>query len=151
MTTASTRATAASRTPSLRWVATFAPVVAVDGRMPPSARHGFLAPHDQDSDEGVNSVTELGRFQAGIEATFGERDRARGVDGTFRWFVEEVGEVAKALRQRDPAELEHEVGDALAWLTSVANLVGVDLERAATRFANGCPRCGQSPCRCPMA
>ena len=93
----------------------------------------------------------LRELQARIEATFGERDRARGVDGTFRWWVEEVGEVAKALRQRDPAELEHEIGDALACLTSVANLVGVDLERAAGRFANGCPRCGQSPCRCPNA
>jgi NTP pyrophosphatase (non-canonical NTP hydrolase) len=90
-------------------------------------------------------------LQARIEATFGDRDRTRGVDGTFRWFVEEVGEVAKALRERDPAELEHEVGDALAWLTSVANLVGVDLERAAARFTDGCPRCGQSPCGCPMA
>jgi NTP pyrophosphatase (non-canonical NTP hydrolase) len=93
----------------------------------------------------------LHELQARIEATFGERDRARGVDGTFRWWVEEVGEVAKALRQRDPAELEHELGDALAWLTSVANLVDVDLERAASRFINGCPRCGSSPCRCPAA
>jgi NTP pyrophosphatase (non-canonical NTP hydrolase) len=93
----------------------------------------------------------LRSLQAQIAATFGDRDRARGVDGTFRWFVEEVGEVAKALRRRDPAELEHEVGDALAWLTSVANLLGVDLERAASRFAKGCPRCGQSPCRCPVA
>jgi NTP pyrophosphatase (non-canonical NTP hydrolase) len=92
----------------------------------------------------------LHELQARIEATFGERDRARGVDGTFRWWVEEVGEVAKALRQRDPAELEHELGDALAWLTSVANLVDVDLERAASRFVPGCPRCGNSPCTCPV-
>jgi NTP pyrophosphatase (non-canonical NTP hydrolase) len=93
----------------------------------------------------------LADLQATIEATFGERDRARGVDGTFRWFVEEVGEVAKALRDRDPSELDHELGDALAWLVSVANVVGVDLERAASRFAGGCPRCGESPCTCPMA
>jgi NTP pyrophosphatase (non-canonical NTP hydrolase) len=93
----------------------------------------------------------LAELQAAIDATFGERDRARGVDGTFRWFVEEVGEVAKALRDRDPKELDHELGDALAWLTSVANLVDVDLERAAARFANGCPRCGSSPCACPVA
>jgi NTP pyrophosphatase (non-canonical NTP hydrolase) len=90
-------------------------------------------------------------LQEEIEATFGARDRARGVDGTFRWFVEEVGEVAKALRTPDPAALEHEVGDALAWLTSVANIVGVDLERAAARFASGCPRCGARPCACPVA
>jgi NTP pyrophosphatase (non-canonical NTP hydrolase) len=93
----------------------------------------------------------LAQLQARIEATFGERDRARGVDGTFRWWVEEVGEVAKALRRRDPAELEHELGDALAWLVSVANAVGVDLDRAVARFANGCPRCHHSPCTCPLA
>ncbi len=93
----------------------------------------------------------LAELQARIEATFGERDRARGVDGTFRWWVEEVGEVAKALRRRDPAELEHELGDALAWLVSVANAVGVDLDRAAARFADGCPRCRHSPCTCPPA
>ncbi len=93
----------------------------------------------------------LAQLQARIEATFGERDRARGVDGTFRWWVEEVGEVAKALRRRDPAELEHELGDALAWLVSVANAVGVDLERAVARFADGCPRCHHSPCTCPLA
>jgi NTP pyrophosphatase (non-canonical NTP hydrolase) len=101
------------------------------------------------------SETEAGLslrdLQASIAATFGERDRTRGVDGTFRWWVEEVGEVAKALRKRDPAELEHELGDALAWLTSVANLVDVDLERAVARFMDSCPRCGKSPCICPMA
>jgi NTP pyrophosphatase (non-canonical NTP hydrolase) len=65
--------------------------------------------------------------------------------------VEEVGELAKALRERDPAELRHEVGDVLAWLTSVANVCGVDLEDAAARYANGCPACGRSPCTCPPA
>jgi NTP pyrophosphatase (non-canonical NTP hydrolase) len=94
---------------------------------------------------------ELSKVQANIHATFGARDQARGVDGTFRWWVEEVGEVAKALRRRDPAELEHELGDALAWLISVANLTGVDLSRAMRRYADGCPRCGRSPCACPAA
>ncbi len=94
---------------------------------------------------------DLAEFQARIEATFGERDRARGIDGTFRWWVEEVGEVAKALRRRDPSELEHELSDALAWLASVANLAGVDLTKAAARYAAGCPRCGRLPCACPAA
>jgi len=93
----------------------------------------------------------LAELQARIEATFGERDRARGVDGTFRWWVEEVGEVAKALRGGDRAALEHELGDALAWLASVANVAGVDLEAAAGRYAAGCPRCRASPCACPPA
>jgi hypothetical protein len=65
---------------------------------------------------------ELAELQSRIEALYGARDRQRGVDGTFRWWIEEVGEVAKALRGGDPAELEHELGDALAgwpaWPTS---------------------------------
>jgi NTP pyrophosphatase (non-canonical NTP hydrolase) len=94
---------------------------------------------------------ELAELQNRIEALYGSRDRARGVDGTFRWWVEEVGEVAKALRGGDPAALEHELGDALAWLASVANLVGVDLEEAVGRYAGDCPRCGATPCRCRPA
>jgi NTP pyrophosphatase (non-canonical NTP hydrolase) len=94
---------------------------------------------------------ELAELQRRIEALYGSRDRVRGVDGTFRWWVEEVGEVAKALRGGDPAALEHELGDALAWLASVANLVGVDLATAVARYAGDCPRCGATPCACPTA
>jgi NTP pyrophosphatase (non-canonical NTP hydrolase) len=36
----------------------------------------------------------------------------------------------------------------LAWLTSLANLAGISLEAAASRYANGCPRCGRIPCAC---
>jgi NTP pyrophosphatase (non-canonical NTP hydrolase) len=93
---------------------------------------------------------EIAGLQDTLRRTYLERDRARGADGTFRWLVEEVGELARALRDRDPAALEHELGDALAWLASVAGTVGVDLERAAARYADGCPRCGRSPCACPL-
>jgi NTP pyrophosphatase (non-canonical NTP hydrolase) len=94
---------------------------------------------------------ELAELQSRIETLYGARDRARGVDGTFRWWVEEVGEVAKALRGGDPAALEHELGDALAWLASVANLVGVDLTKAVGRYTGDCPRCGATPCACPTS
>jgi NTP pyrophosphatase (non-canonical NTP hydrolase) len=93
---------------------------------------------------------ELREFQDTIGRTFLTRDRERGVDGTFRWMVEEVGELAKALRGGSADELTHEVGDVVAWLASVANLAGVDLETAAARYANGCPRCGNIPCTCPV-
>ncbi len=36
----------------------------------------------------------------------------------------------------------------LAWLASLANLMDVDLERAVARYADGCPKCGASPCTC---
>jgi NTP pyrophosphatase (non-canonical NTP hydrolase) len=43
----------------------------------------------------------------------------------------------------------HEFGDVLAWLTSLANQLDVDLTEAAARYANGCPRCRAIPCTCP--
>jgi len=91
---------------------------------------------------------QIAELQDVLRRTYLERDSARGPDGVFRWMVEEVGEVARAMRDRDPAALEHEFSDVLAWLGSLANLLDVDLERAAARYAHGCPRCGSSPCSC---
>ncbi|MFB3739477.1 MAG: MazG nucleotide pyrophosphohydrolase domain-containing protein [Candidatus Velamenicoccus archaeovorus] len=92
----------------------------------------------------------ISELQDVLRRTYGERDAERGRDGTFRWFTEEVGELARALRTGDRANLEHELGDVIAWLGSLANLAGIDLERAASRYAHGCPRCGTSPCSCPF-
>lgn len=94
---------------------------------------------------------ELDRFQREIAETFRERDERRGLMGTFGWYVEEVGELAGALREAPPgsaAQVE-EFADCLAWLASLANLSGVDLEQAARKYAEGCPRCHSRPCECP--
>ena len=91
---------------------------------------------------------DLRQLQEQMRRLYLERDSARGTDTTFRWMVEEVGELAKALRAKDPAELEHEFGDVLAWLASLANLTDVDLDAAMRRYAKGCPRCGSTPCAC---
>ena len=91
---------------------------------------------------------EIGEFQRHIVEIFGEKDRARGLERSFLWFVEEVGELAEAVRRGSPAERSHEVGDCLAWLCSVADQLGVDMADAAARFAGGCPRCGGTPCAC---
>ena len=71
---------------------------------------------------------EIAAFQDVLRRTYVERDTQRGIDGTFRWLTEEVGEVARALR--GDGDLVHEFGDVLAWLGSLANLAGVDLEEA---------------------
>ena len=91
---------------------------------------------------------EIAGFQQTLRDTYLERDSRRGTDATFRWLTEEVGELARAIRDDDRDQLVHEIGDVLAWLTSVANLVDVDLEAAASRYAKGCPRCGRIPCVC---
>lgn len=91
---------------------------------------------------------ELAALQSALRDTYLARDAERGRDATFRWLTEEVGELAKALRTGDRANLEHEFGDVLAWLSSLANLEGVDLAAAMARYADGCPRCGSRPCGC---
>jgi NTP pyrophosphatase (non-canonical NTP hydrolase) len=88
-------------------------------------------------------------FQKQIEALYLERDRARGVDGTFTWFVEEIGELATALRTRDRANLEEEFADVAAWLVTLASLLEVDLDTAVGKYGDGCPRCAATPCACP--
>ena len=88
-------------------------------------------------------------FQKKIEAIYFARDSARGWAGTFAWFVEEVGELARARRKGDRAELEQEFADCLAWLATLASIEGIDLEEAARRkYGAGCPRCGRTPCGC---
>ena len=91
---------------------------------------------------------EIGGFQQLIVRIYFERDNARGLDGTFRWFVEEVGELARAMRLRDQEQLREEFADCLAWLSTMASICGVDLERASEKYANGCPKCGKTPCGC---
>ncbi len=93
-------------------------------------------------------LVQLREFQARIDAIYGARDRPRGPNGTYRRLVEEIGELARAIRHRDPHALEEEVSDVLAWTVSVASLCGVDVETAAARYAAGCPKCHQAPCAC---
>jgi NTP pyrophosphatase (non-canonical NTP hydrolase) len=61
------------------------------------------------------------------------------VDHEFRMLVEEVGELAKALRKpkggliaedSEDRELAHEAADVLWMLVSVCNRSGIDLEKA---------------------
>jgi NTP pyrophosphatase (non-canonical NTP hydrolase) len=92
---------------------------------------------------------DLDAFQQLIEATFGERDRARGVPSSVAWLAEEVGELAQAVRKGSAAEQQHEFADVLAWVASLANQMGIDLTAAVQRYADGCPRCRSTPCTCP--
>ena len=91
------------------------------------------------------------RFQQLIEETYGAKDRGRGLAGTFMWFAEEVGELARALKRKSPDRdnLHEEFADVFAWLATLASIADIDLAEAATRkYGAGCPRCSASPCAC---
>ena len=73
----------------------------------------------------------LSELQRMIRETFGAKDASRGIAGTFMWFMEEVGELAAALRgSMPPAHTAAEFADVLAWLVTLANAAGVDLTAA---------------------
>jgi NTP pyrophosphatase (non-canonical NTP hydrolase) len=91
----------------------------------------------------------LGDFQQLIRDMYFEKDVARGVDGTFMWLMEEVGELAAALREGTLEEQKGEFADVLAWLTTIANVAGVDLTEAIqAKYGSGCPGCGLMACVC---
>jgi NTP pyrophosphatase (non-canonical NTP hydrolase) len=90
------------------------------------------------------------QFQQIIDETYGKRDSERGLEETFMWLVEEVGELARALRSESHERKGEEFSDVLAWLTTTASLAGVDMSEAAERFAEGCPKCGETPCACGL-
>ncbi|MGC8982630.1 MAG: MazG nucleotide pyrophosphohydrolase domain-containing protein [Desulfurococcaceae archaeon] len=73
---------------------------------------------------------EIREAQKIIKEHYYERDESRGLYATFTWLVEEIGELAEAILKMDARLLEEEIADVFAWLLSVANLLGVDLEEA---------------------
>jgi len=88
-------------------------------------------------------------FQNMMRQIYFHRDSERGATGTYKWLVDEVKELEEAIRTQDPKAMVDEFADVLAWLASLANVVDIDLEKAATSKYNGkCPKCHKSPCQC---
>lgn len=94
----------------------------------------------------------LGQLQSRIRELYGAKDARRGVEGTFMWFMEEVGELSAALRSGPKPDLAAEFADVLAWLATLANIAGVDLDAAVdAKYGQGCPKCVRTPCACDEA
>ncbi len=90
----------------------------------------------------------IDEFQKLIEHIYFERDKARGVAGTFMWFTEEVGELAAAIRNGEVENLHEEFADVFAWLVSLASITGVRMVDVIEKYAEGCPYCSATPCTC---
>jgi len=94
---------------------------------------------------------QIDEFQNMMKKLYLHRDSERGTDGTLNWLMDEVEELKEALKEDDTKAIENEFADVLAWLASLANIVNIDLEKAAlSKYANKCPKCGLSPCDCPF-
>jgi NTP pyrophosphatase (non-canonical NTP hydrolase) len=95
------------------------------------------------------SATHIHEFQEMMKRLYFHRDSERGVKGTYDWLADELGELGEALEGKNKEAVEKEFADVIAWLASLANVTGIDLESAAINKYNGkCPKCQRSPCRC---
>jgi NTP pyrophosphatase (non-canonical NTP hydrolase) len=92
-----------------------------------------------------NAPLTVSGLQKLIRDRYYATDSARGTPATFMWFIEEVGELSTALANNAPgkspppsaaerANLDEEFADVLAWLCTLANINGVDLEAALQKY-----------------
>jgi len=85
---------------------------------------------------------EVSEFQKLIRNLYENRDRNRGLEKTALWLVEEVGELAEAVRKGDTNSAKEEIADVIAWTVSIANLMNIDVEEALKeKYPGKCPRC----------
>jgi NTP pyrophosphatase (non-canonical NTP hydrolase) len=88
-------------------------------------------------------------FQEMMKQLYFTRDSARGIDGTYNWLVDEVAELGEELKGSNREATEKEFADVIAWLASLANVMGIDLEKVSlTKYPHKCPKCQSSPCAC---
>ncbi len=73
---------------------------------------------------------EIREAQELIRKKYLERDSMRGLFKSFTWLVEEIGELGEALLKGSHRNVEEEIADVIAWTLSIANLAGVDVEKA---------------------
>lgn len=126
------------------------------GEVSIGSRRGWAAPTSVNAPKSVarynavglgmsTSLTVAG-FQKLIRERYYASDSARGPAGTFLLFMEEVGELATALHDNRPgksptpeqrANLSEEFADVIAWLSTLANITGVDLETALKKYTEG--------------
>lgn len=86
--------------------------------------------------ENNHAQMTIAEFQQLIRDRYYATDSARGAPATFLWFSEEFGELAQAIARHHRGDegsrenLEEEFADVLAWLTTLANITGIDLNTA---------------------
>jgi NTP pyrophosphatase (non-canonical NTP hydrolase) len=82
---------------------------------------------------------QIHEFQEMMKRLYFKRDSERGVNGTFNWLVDEVAELGEELKGTDKEATEKEFADVIAWLASLANIMGIDLEEAAQQIQQQMP------------
>jgi NTP pyrophosphatase (non-canonical NTP hydrolase) len=94
---------------------------------------------------------EISDFQDLLKELYLQNDLNRGVNSTFIWLIEEIGELATLLNtiDIDKKKVSKEIADIIAWTISIANILEIDIEKALSdKYPNKCKKCSSSPCTC---
>jgi len=94
---------------------------------------------------------KISEFQQLIKEIYYHRDSKRGIKGSFIWLVEEIGELARILKNEnvDKKKASEEIADIYAWLTTIANLLDINMEACVLeKYPKKCIRCDSIPCKC---
>ena len=94
----------------------------------------------------------ISEFQKLIEEIYLARDTARGRDGTFVWFVEEVGELARALTRPRDADgrtcARSSRTSSPGSRRSPRSPASTSRPPPTAKYEKGCPKCHETPCSC---
>jgi NTP pyrophosphatase (non-canonical NTP hydrolase) len=94
-------------------------------------------------------LMEIKEFQNLMKLLYFHRDEKRGIDKTLLWLIEEVGELCEAVRKEDDETIKEEIADIIAWSVSLANIFGIDVDKALQeKYPGRCRYCGKIPCAC---
>jgi len=94
---------------------------------------------------------KISDFQKLIKEIYFHRDSERGINKTFIWLVEEIGELANLIKYEkiERKQISEEIADVIAWTISLANLLDINVEKALSeKYPKKCIKCNSSPCRC---
>ncbi len=94
---------------------------------------------------------KVSEFQNLIKDLYFKRDLNRGIEVTFIWLIEEIGEFARVLRNKvlNRQNASEELADIIAWTSSLANLLEINLESALLKkYPGKCIKCKSNPCIC---
>ena len=90
-------------------------------------------------------------FQKLMKEIYFHRDSERGINRTFIWLVEEIGELANLIKYEniEKKQISEEIADIIAWTNSLANLLDINIEKALLeKYPKKCIKCNSSPCQC---
>lgn len=94
---------------------------------------------------------KISDFQKLMKEIYLHRDSERGINRTFIWLVEEIGELANLIKDENFEKklISDEIADIIAWTNSLANLLDINIEKALLeKYPNQCIKCKSSPCQC---